>query len=133
MERLFRFPGARQRDPAVQAWMAAHPGELGAIAQRWFAAMHACGADVRELLHDGQPTACAGDAAFGYVDVFTHHVDVGFFHGNELDDPARLLQGTGKFMRHVKLGPAHAVDAAALHALVAAAYADMKARLAAPR
>jgi hypothetical protein len=32
-------------------------------------------------------------------------VNVGFFHGATLPDPARLLQGTGKFKRHVKLRP----------------------------
>jgi hypothetical protein len=28
---------------------------------------------------------------------FTSHVNVGFFHGAALPDPARLLQGNGKF------------------------------------
>ena len=40
-----------------------HSGELGAIAQRWFEVMRDCGDDVRELLHDGHPTACVADAA----------------------------------------------------------------------
>jgi hypothetical protein len=35
---------------------------------------------VQELLHDGCPVACLGDAPFGYVNVFTSHVNVGFFH-----------------------------------------------------
>jgi hypothetical protein len=100
---LFRFPEARERDPAVERWMLEHAGPLGAIAQRWFDAMRACGADVRELLHDGQPTACVGDAAFGYVDAFADHVNVGFYQGAALADPSGLLEGTGKFMRHVKL------------------------------
>src|SRR5262245_42429330 len=65
--RLFPLPGAMRRDPAVEAWMQAHPGELGTIARHWFEVMRECGDDVRELLHDGHPTACAGDAAFGYV------------------------------------------------------------------
>jgi hypothetical protein len=128
---LFRFPAAAKRDPEVDAWMDAHPGELGAIARRWFGVMRACGDDVRELLHDGHPTACAGDAAFAYVNAFTAHVNVGFFRGAELRDPARLLQGTGKFMRHVKLRPKGDVDAAALEKLIQAAHADMRRRLAA--
>jgi len=109
--------------------MRAHPGELGAIAQRWFEVMRGCGDDVRELLHDGHPTACIGDAAFGYVNAFTAHVNVGFFRGAEIADPGRLLVGTGKFMRHVKLGPGREVDAAALSNLIATAYADMRRRL----
>ena len=88
---------------AIDAWMKEHAGELGAIAHQWFDVMRKCGDEVRELLHDGCPVACLGDAPFGYVNVFTSHVNVGFFHGAALPEPARLLQGTGKFMRHVKL------------------------------
>ena len=40
--------------------------------------MAECGDEVRELLHDGCPVACLGDAPFGYVNVFTSHVNVGF-------------------------------------------------------
>jgi hypothetical protein len=106
-----------------------HPGELGAIAKRWFDVIRSCGDDVRELLHDGQPTACVDDAAFAYVDAFTAHVNVGFFRGAELADPQGLLEGTGRFMRHAKLRPAESVDARALTGLIRTAYADIKRRL----
>jgi len=108
--------------------MREHSGELGAIAQRWFEVMRDCGDDVRELLHDGHPNACVGDAAFAYVNAFRDHVNVGFFRGAEIADPRRLLEGTGKFMRHVKLRPEHEVDATALRRLVETAYVDMKGR-----
>ncbi|HKV95711.1 MAG TPA: DUF1801 domain-containing protein [Candidatus Angelobacter sp.] len=126
---LLRFNGAVARDHAIDAWMKAHAGELGAIAQQWFELMRKCGDEVRELLHDGCPTACLGDAPFGYVNVFTSHVNVGFFHGAALPDPARLLQGNGKFMRHVKLRPATPINIAALSRLIDAAYSDIKARV----
>lgn len=126
---LLRFDGVMERDPAIDAWLDAHAGELGALARTWFAAMRKCGDEVRELLHDGCPVACLGDAPFGYVNVFTAHVNVGFFHGAALQDPARLLEGSGKRMRHVKLRPGAAPDAAALHRLIAAAYADIEARV----
>lgn len=109
--------------------MREHAGELGAIARRWFAIMRDCGDDVRELLHDGQPTACVGDAAFAYVNAFTAHVNVGFFRGAALADPKCLLEGTGKFMRHVKLRPNNPIDAKALRNLIKTAYKDMKRRL----
>jgi hypothetical protein len=109
--------------------MREQPDELASIARRWFDVMRACGDDVRELIHDDQPTACAGDAAFAYVDAFTAHVNVGFFHGAEMDDPAGLLEGTGKFMRHVKLRPGRRVDESALEALIKTAYADMQRRM----
>jgi len=126
---LLRFNGAVERDPAIDAWMKEHAGELGTIAHRWFEVMRKCGDEVRELLHDGCPVACLGDAPFGYVNVFTAHVNVGFFRGASLPDPGRLLQGTGKFMRHVKLRPGTTTDDAALHRLIELAYADMKDRV----
>jgi hypothetical protein len=126
---LMRFPTSIKRDPAIDVWMNEHAGELGTIARRWFQVMRECGDDVRELLHDGHPTACVGDAAFGYVNAFTAHVNVGFFRGAEIADPAGLLQGTGKLMRHVKLGPGREVDASALTKLIKTAYNDMRRRL----
>jgi hypothetical protein len=126
---LFRFPNAVERDPAVESWMDEHADDLGAIARRWFEVMRSCGDDVRELLHDGHPTACAGDAAFAYVNAFKAHVNVGFFRGAELSDPKALLEGVGKFMRHVKLRPERDIDAMALRKLIEIAYADMKRRL----
>ena len=126
---LLRFNGTVERDPAIDAWMKEHRGELGAIAQEWFEVMRRCGDEVRELLHDGCPVACLGDAPFGYVNVFTSHVNVGFFQGAALPDPAHMLQGNGKFMRHVKLRPETITDAASLSKLIEAAYADIKARV----
>jgi hypothetical protein len=126
---LFRVNGAVQRDPAIDAWLKEHTGELGAIARHWFEVMRKCGDEVREVLHDGCPVACVGDAPFGYVNVFTVHVNVGFFQGAALRDPGRLLQGTGKFMRHVKLRPNVAMNTTALMRLIDAAYSDMKARV----
>ena len=129
MNGLFLFPGAVKRDPAVEGWMRGHPGELGAIARRWFEALRGCGDDVRELLHDGHPTACVGEAAFAYVDAFKAHVNVGFFRGAGIADPDGLLEGAGRYMRHVKLRPESDVNAAALNTLIETAYADMRGRL----
>ena len=123
------FPGAARRDPAIELWMLQHAGALGAIAQHWFEILRACGDDVRELLHDGHPTACVGEAAFAYVNAFSAHVNVGFFLGAEMSDPRGLLQGAGKFMRHVKLGPGQDVDAVALRRLIEASYADTRQRV----
>ncbi len=128
-EDLLRFDGAQERDPAVDAWLRERAGALGAMAREWFEVMRGCGDEVRELVHDGCPVACLGDAPFGYVNVFSAHVNVGFFHGNALADPARLLQGTGKRMRHVKLRPGTETNAAALRNLIEAAYRDIKGRV----
>jgi hypothetical protein len=126
---FLRFDGAVRHQPRIDAWFDARRPELAAIAREWFAEMRNCGPDVTELLHDGHPTACVGDAAFGYVNVFTSHVNIGFFHGATLEDPAKLLQGTGKYMRHVKAGPGVIPDRESLRALVQASYADIRQKL----
>lgn len=128
---IFRLSHTVRRDPAVEAWLAQRSGPLGEIARHWFEVLRERGDDVREVLHDGHPTACVADAAFAYVNAFTAHVNVGFFHGVDLADPAQLLAGTGRNMRHVQLRPGSAVDVAALTTLVDAAYTDIRQRLAA--
>jgi hypothetical protein len=126
---LFRLSGGVKRDPAVDIWLSEGPLELRSIAQEWFLRMRQCGDDVRELIHDGGPVACVQDAPFGYVNAFTSHVNVGFFYGAALENPVGLLEGKGKRMRHVKLKPGRELNAAALRALIDAAYVDIKARL----
>ena len=128
MSRLFRFAGATRRHPEVEAWFSA--GEpMRRSVEPWFDRLREAGHDVRELLHDGRPTACVADAAFAYVDAFSAHGAVGFYEGASLADPAGLLEGGGKRMRHVKLRWGQPVDAAALAALIAAAHADMRRRV----
>jgi hypothetical protein len=128
---FLRFDGAVRRERKIDEWFESRPTGLGTIARVWFEDMRSCGRDVTELLHDGHPTACVADAAFGYVNVFTSHVNIGFFHGASLQDPAGLLQGSGRFMRHVKARPGDLPDETSLKALIRAAYVDIKRRLAA--
>jgi hypothetical protein len=129
MEGMLRFDGAVERDPAIDGWIKKQRAELGSIASQWFEVMRKSGDEVRELMHDGCPVACLGDWPWGYVNAFTSHVNVGFFYGAELADPARLLEGSGKRMRHVKLKPGVAVNSAALRKLIEEAYSDIKTRV----
>ncbi len=126
---IFRLSGTVPRNPDVDLWLSDVPLELRSIAQKWFAQMRQCGDDVRELMHDGCPVACVEDAPFGYVNAFKSHVNVGFFYGSALEDPAGLLQGSGKRMRHAKLKPAQELNGNALRQLIDDAYRDITARL----
>jgi hypothetical protein len=130
--RLFRLAGGTRRNDAVEAWFRRDDSARRTLARKWFEELRAAGEDVVELLHDDLPTACVGDLALGYVGVFTKHVNVGFFFGAVLPDPAGILEGTGRFMRHVKVRPEAPVDEPALRALVRAAYADLRARASRP-
>ena len=128
MTDIFLLPDAVRRAAEVDAWFASGD-PLRRMVQPWFEELRSCSSDVRELIHDGQPTACVGGAAFAYVDAFAAHANVGFFHGAVLPDPAKLLQGTGKRMRHLKLRWGQPLDDAALRALIAASYRDIRLRL----
>ena len=129
-EALLTFSGAIERDPAVELWLDERASDLGRMARAWFTRMRDCGADVRELVHDGCPVACVEDAPFAYVNVFKAHVNVGFYRGASLEDPAGLLEGDGKRMRHVKVRPGCEPDPAEMSALIERAYRDIKRRLA---
>jgi Domain of unknown function (DU1801) len=129
MNDLLRFSGAVRRDPQIEAWFSGFTDPYRLMTRTWFERMRGCGADVRELLHDGCPIACVGDAPFGYVNAFKAHASVGFYHGSALADPAGLLEGEGKHMRHVKLRPGKKLNDKALDDLIAAAYHDIRQRL----
>jgi hypothetical protein len=126
---LFRLSGGVQRDPNLDIWFSHDPIELRSIARTWFTRMRQCGDDIRELMHDGCPVACVEEAPFGYVNSFKSQVNVGFFYGAALEDPAGLLEGSGKRMRHVKLKPGPELNSAALRDLIDAAYLDINSRL----
>lgn len=126
MNGIFRLSGGEKRDPTIEAWLKGPPNVLSDLARPWYAKLRACGEDVRELMHDGYPTVCVEDAAFAHVAIFKAHANVAFFYGAELSDPARLLEGTGKRMRHVKLKPGQPIDSAALTELIHAAYLHVK-------
>jgi hypothetical protein len=129
MDAFLRFHGSMRRDPWIEAWFNDFRGPLRLAARTWFERMRACGGDVSELLHDGCPVACVDDAPFGYVNAFKSHANVGFYHGAMLADPAGLLEGTGKRMRHVKLHLDEELDKEALGDLIEAAYHDIRRRL----
>ena len=128
-EPLFRISRGISLDPAVDAWFETRPDELGLLAKDWFNEIRAAGEQVLELVHDGHPVACIEDVPFAYVDTFKAHLNVGFFMGAFLSDPQKILQGSGKRMRHVKVGPTIPYDAEALRHLIRHAYADASNRV----
>lgn len=135
MSDLFRLNNTVRRDPRIEDWFFESADPLRLSVRPWFERMRDCGPDVREALHDGCPVVCVGDVAFAYVNAFKAHASVGFFHGATLKDPAHLLEGEGKRMRHVKLRPGQESgqerDSTALSNLIVAAYNDIRQRLSA--
>ncbi len=129
MIKLMRFSDAKGHSIEIDEWLSGEPDELYSLARHWFLQIRQCGTDVQELMHDGCPVACVGDAAFAYVNVFTSHLNVGFFLGAMLKDPTGLLEGTGKRMRHVKVRPDNNLNTEALSALIKDAYTVMKSEM----
>ena len=52
------------------------------------------------------------------VGAFSHHVGIEFWRGSALPDPDRLLEGTGKNLRHVKVRTAEEADSPRLKRLL---------------
>lgn len=63
---------------------------------------------------------------YAYIAVQSSHVNLGFYHGASLSDPAGLLEGTGAMLRHVKLRSVDDTKARAVAALLREAIADRK-------
>lgn len=68
---------------------------------------------------------------FCYIGIYQDHVNLGFYHGADLPDPAGLLQGTGKKLRHVKLREAASVERPAIRQLIEASLRERQKALAA--
>jgi hypothetical protein len=55
---------------------------------------------------------------FCYISAQKDDVNLGFYYGAELPDPDKLLQGTGKLLRHVKIREPKAIRSRALRQLL---------------
>jgi len=59
-----------------------------------------------------------GKDPVAYVYSAPDYVQFGFFHGSALTDPRRLLEGTGQYVRHIKVRAEKDIDEAAFRALL---------------
>lgn len=129
MEALLRFYGKDIEAADLDLWLEQKAKELRPIASKWFEVIRNAGPEVEAIFHDNYPIGCIEDAPFAYVNVYTSHVNVGFFYGAYLPDPSGILEGTGKHMRHVKLRPDSKPNEKAISTLIIAAYKDIIFRL----
>lgn len=66
---------------------------------------------------------------YAYLTVHAAHVNLGFYRGAELPDPAALLGGPGKQMRHMRLDGPDDVNSPEVADLLRAARAERDAAL----
>jgi hypothetical protein len=99
------------------------PPELADLAHRLRALIAGLHPDVVEVPRTGEGVAAYGwgekkmSESYAYLAPQRAWVNLGFYHGVLLDDPAGIVEGTGARIRHVKVRP-DAVDEVALRALL---------------
>lgn len=66
----------------------------------------------------GQGVFADGDVQKIFMHTEDDHVQFGFYRGSSMKDPKGLLEGKGKYVRHVKIRTPKDIDAKALNPLV---------------
>jgi hypothetical protein len=104
------------------------PG-LAAIARRLRAMIRAVDVNTVETVRLGDHAATYGVGpkkmtdGYAYIMPMRGYINLGFYQGALLPDPKRLLEGTGKGLRHVKIRSLPEANRPSVRALVAAALA----------
>ena len=129
MDKLLKYIGKDIQNIEFNSWLKDMSNELHPLAKKWMKEIQYCGKDVKIIFHDFYPMGCVDNAPFAYVNVYKHHMNVGFFFGAELVDKFGLLEGTGKRGRHIKLFPDLEYDEKEIKSLIHASYVDIKQRL----
>ena len=103
--------------------------DLAAIARRLRAIIRAVDVSVVETVRLGDNAATYGVGPRKMTDGYTYimpmrgYVNLGFYQGAVLADPERLLEGTGKGLRHIKISSLAGASRPPVRALVATALA----------
>jgi hypothetical protein len=66
---------------------------------------------------------------FCYIGLYKNHVNLGFYYGTSLPDPAGLLTGTGKNLRHIKIRSTDDLANPAITTLLKAALSERQTTL----
>jgi hypothetical protein len=64
--------------------------------------------------------------AYAYIMPHAEYVNLGFYHGTSLNDPAGLLEGTGKGLQHVKVYSLEQAGQPEIRALILESIAERK-------
>jgi hypothetical protein len=77
--------------------------------------------DCKETVNPWKLPTFESNGPMCYFSIGKNHVTFGFLRGNSLPDPGKLLEGTGKSLRHVKLRSAADLQRPALKKLIQSA------------
>jgi hypothetical protein len=120
--------GKEDPERSLDRFIEAYTPEVAAIARAALARLRKLLPGAVELVYDNYnalaiafgPSERTSEAIVSLA-LYPRWVSVFFVRGASLPDPARILRGNGKAMRHVVLQEASDLDAPALRALVGAA------------
>jgi hypothetical protein len=110
----------QEADPKVDAWMEAAPAAHRDLLVAARALIGAALPDAREAIKWGYPT-WVGNGNIVALVPYADHVNLQFHQGAHLADPAGLLEGTGKGLRHVKVRHARDLKGPRLAAILRSA------------
>jgi len=97
------------------------PAELAGIAGKLRKLVKKTVANTKESVNPWKIPTFESHGPMCFFMVGKNHVTFGFLRGTSLPDPARLLEGTGKNLRHVKLRTVDDLSNPALRKLIEAA------------
>jgi hypothetical protein len=129
MEKLLRFISKDIQNINFEEWLKTKPKDLQSLATHLYQQLQTCCPDVILKFHDDYPIGCVENIPFAYVNVYTKHINIGFFYGAFFFDEHQLLQGTGKRMRHVKITPDQPSNNPMINTFLRTAYLDIKKRM----
>ena len=87
--------------------------------------------DASELIYDAYNAVASGytftgrpSDAFIHIAVYARWVNLGFNRGSQIEDPFQMLQGSGRWVRHIRISELADLKQPAVRALVRAAIAQ---------
>jgi hypothetical protein len=118
----------KQSPPELDQFLQAYPGEVGqlfkATRERVLKAAKGC----NEIIYDAYSAVASGftftegfQEAFCHIAAYGKYVNLGFNNGAQMDDPAHVLQGSGKFIRHITIKKIEDLNAAPVAHFIALA------------
>ena len=111
-------PTKMKRYASFAAYLADQPPKNQTIIKALRRFVKKTAPDLEESVKWGNGCWLRGTGPVSYVYSGEDHVQFGFFNGAALRDPKGLLQGQGKFVRHIKLRKASDLDERAFGALL---------------
>jgi hypothetical protein len=105
----------------IDDYLAVKKGGLGALGHELRRLMRKTVPGVKETVNPWRLPTFESNGPMCYFSVGKDHITFGFLRGTALPDPAKLLEGTGKSLRHVKVRSAEDLKKPALRKLIQAA------------